>query len=191
MKYKMSLKSLLLAFVAFALLFAGIGMVRRNSLRYRAEMVASANAKTLPPDLTGDFVWRYHINGGWDTRLTLNDDGTFQASQDHGVNNYIRRADGTYSISGRILKLRYRRRPMGWNSHSSFHWAAILEVDGTTVLFPDRCCEKWLVGEESRDRAGGLCSMHYMTREDSIESVRKPLQTLVGQIGGQNPQTNR
>jgi hypothetical protein len=73
---------MIIAFVAFAVLFAEIGMARRNSLRYRAEMVASANARTLPPDLNGNFIWRYHPDGTWDTKLSLTDDGTFTAAQE-------------------------------------------------------------------------------------------------------------
>jgi len=82
-------------------------MARRNSLRYRAETFASANAGTLPENIAGDYVWRWHINGLADVNLTLNDDGTFSASQaGRGPGKAILNANGTYSVDGRILSLR-------------------------------------------------------------------------------------
>ena len=168
-----------MAFVVFAVLFAGIGMARRNSLRYRAESFASINAGTLPADITGDYVWRVHPSGRWDTKLTLNKDGTFVATQDEG-GRYVLTGDGRYSVSGRVVSLRYRHRPRGWSPAADFKWAILFEIEGEVVMVPDQSCEKYFVGDDAARIQGFLSIRSYLTRNGRTKTVLEPLRELVG-----------
>ncbi len=178
LKIKISLKSLCIGIAVLAVLFAGIGMARRNSLRYRAEGFASLNAGTLPADISGDYVLRYHPAGGWDTKLTLNDDGTFSAVQEKGGQASLK-GNGKYSIDGRVVSLRYRHRPRGWNTYADFKWAVILRIEGEIVLVPDQSCEDYLVGEDALAKQGGLWCRNYLTRKESIDTVQELLREFV------------
>ena len=178
MKIKISLKTLCFAVFVLAIVFAAIGVARRNSLRYRSEKFASLNAATLPADLSGDYVWRYHIGGGWDTKLTLKKDGTFTTVQEKG-GQYLAKGSGTYSIDGRVVSLRYRNRSRGWNSFADFKWAVMLNLGDEVVMVPDRSCNDFLVGEQAAEKAGALSCMNYLTREESIEEVLPTLQTFI------------
>ena len=178
MKLRISLKSLGLGIAVLAVLLAGIGMARRNSLRYRAEGFASLNTGTLPADISGDYVLRYHPAGGWDTKLTLNSNGTFSAVQEKGGQASLK-GIGEYCIDGRVISLRYRHRPRGWNSYADFKWAVILAIEGEIVLVPDQSCEDYLVGDDAQAKHGGLWCRNYLTRKESINTVQEPLREFV------------